>query len=91
MRTTSIRQRPPTDSDTTIERATAALPEPMAITITDACRISGLSRSEIYRQLNADQIHAIKSGVRTLVLTESLRRHLESLPRARFGTQTNAA
>ena len=34
MRTTSIRQRPPTDSDTTIERATAALPEPMAITIT---------------------------------------------------------
>jgi hypothetical protein len=58
--------------------------EILATPISDACRISGLSRSEIYRRLAAGDIHAIKSGSRTLVVMESLRAHLASLPAATF-------
>lgn len=58
--------------------------EPLAAPIPDACRISGLSRSEIYRRLAAGDIHALKSGSRTLILMESLRAHLASLPAATF-------
>jgi hypothetical protein len=58
--------------------------EPLAAPILDACRISGLSRSEIYRRLAAGDIRAVKSGARTLVLMDSLRAHLASLPAATF-------
>jgi hypothetical protein len=58
--------------------------EPLAASIPDACRISGLSRSEIYRHLGAGDIRAVKSGSRTLILLDSLRAHLASLPPATF-------
>ena len=58
--------------------------EPIAAPISDACRISGLSRSELYRRLTAGDIQAVKSGSRTLVLISSLREHMESLPPATF-------
>jgi len=58
--------------------------EILAAPISDACRISGLSRSEIYRRLAAGDIHAVKSGSRTLILMDSLRVHLASLPAATF-------
>ena len=63
-------------SDTTLE--------PLAAPIPDACRISGLSRSEIYRRLASGDIRAVKSGSRTLILMDSLRGHLASLPPATF-------
>jgi hypothetical protein len=59
--------------------------EPLAASIPDACRISGLSRSEIYRRLATGDIRAIKSGARTLIVMDSLRAHLARLPIARFG------
>ena len=52
--------------------------------IPDACHISGLSRSEIYRRLAAGDIRAVKSGSRTLIVMDSLRAHLASLPTATF-------
>jgi hypothetical protein len=58
--------------------------EPIAAAIPDACRVSGLSRSEIYRRLAAGDIRAVKSGARTLILVDSLRAHLASLPAATF-------
>jgi hypothetical protein len=58
--------------------------ETLAAPIPDACRISGLSRSEIYRRLAAGDIRAVKSGSRTLILMDSLRAHLASLPTATF-------
>ena len=58
--------------------------EIMAAPIPDACRISGLSRSEIYRRLAAGDIHAVKSGSRTLILMDTLRAHLAKLPIATF-------
>jgi hypothetical protein len=65
--------------------------EPLAAPIPEACRISGLSRSEIYRRLGDGSIKAIKSGSRTLVLVESLRLHLATLPAATFRPARAAA
>ena len=62
----------------------ASTVDPIAIPIHEATRISGLSRSEIYRRLAAGQVHAVKSGRTTLVMMESLRDHLASLPPATF-------
>jgi helix-turn-helix protein len=58
--------------------------EPIAVTIPDAIRISGLSRSEIYRRLAAGDLEAIKSGARTLILLNSIKRYLASLPTAQY-------
>ena len=58
--------------------------EPIAVTIPDAIRISGLSRSEIYRRLAAGDLEAIKSGTRTLILMDSIKRYLASLPTAQY-------
>lgn len=62
----------------------ASFTETLAAPISDACRVSGLSRSEIYRRLAAGDIHAVKSGSRTLILMNSLRAHIASLPAATF-------
>jgi hypothetical protein len=61
--------------------------ERLAVSIPDATIISGLSRSEIYRQLAAGDIRAVKAGARTLILMDSLRAHLASLPPATFRTK----
>ena len=58
--------------------------EPLLIPIPEAVRLSGLSRSGLYRRIAAGDIVAHKSGARTLVAMESLRAHLASLPRAVF-------
>ena len=66
----------------------AVLPEalamPVAVTIANATRLSGLSRSEVYRLLAASKLQAVKSGRSTLVLMESVRAHVVSLPPAIF-------
>jgi excisionase family DNA binding protein len=63
-------------SGNTFELLTAPIP--------DACLISGLSRSELYRCLADGRIRAVKSGKRTLILVDSLRAHIASLPVATF-------
>jgi len=65
----------------------ASFMETLAAPIPDACRVSGLSRSEIYRRLATGDIRAVKSGSRTLILMESLRAYLASLPAATFRAQ----
>jgi hypothetical protein len=76
-----------TDIERQLLKGGIGLAEAIAAGIPDACRISGLSRSEIYRRLAAGDIRAIKSGSRTLILIDSLRSHLASLPAATFRTQ----
>ena len=44
--------------------------EPLTTTIRGGVRISGLSRSEIYRCLANGRIQAVKSGRRTLIAVE---------------------
>jgi hypothetical protein len=58
--------------------------QPLAVTIPEAVRLSGLSRSELYRQMGAGRIHARKSGTRTLIVWASLQGHVEALPPAAF-------
>ena len=58
--------------------------EPLAAPIPEASRYSGLTRSEIYRRLASGDIRAVKSGARTLILMDSLREHIASLPAATF-------
>lgn len=57
---------------------------PLTVTIPEAVRLSGLSRSEIYRCLSAGNIQARKSGSRTLIVWASLKAHIEALPAAEF-------
>lgn len=57
---------------------------PLTVTIPEAARLSGLSRSELYRQLGAGRIRACKSGSRTLIIWASLQDHINSLPPAEF-------
>jgi hypothetical protein len=59
--------------------------EPVAISITDAILVSSVSRSELYRLLGAQKIQAVKCGTRTLILVDSLRQYLSTLPPAKFG------
>jgi excisionase family DNA binding protein len=58
--------------------------QPLTVTVPEAVRLSGLSRSELYRQLSAGHIRARKSGSRTLILWASLKAHVEALPKAEF-------
>ena len=48
----------------------------------DAMHMLNISRTELYRLLGAGRIRAVKQGVRTLVLTDSIRAHLAALPPA---------
>ncbi len=66
------------------ERLRNASLDPLALPIADAVTFSGLSRSEVYRQLATGKLRAVKSGSRTLVLVESIRAYLASLPAATF-------
>jgi hypothetical protein len=58
--------------------------QPLTVTVNEAVRLTGMSRSEIYRLLSANYIEARKSRCRTLIVWASLRAHIESLPRAEF-------
>ena len=64
--------------------------QPITVTILEAVRISGLSRSEIYRRLSSGELSAVKSGARTLIPLERLRSLLDSLPAAVFRAQRSS-
>jgi hypothetical protein len=56
--------------------------EPLAVRLPDAVRISGLSRSELYRRAARGEIKFLKCGTSTLVDVSSLRAAVAGLPRA---------
>ena len=53
---------------------------PIAVTIPDAVRASGRSRSALYEALKSGALPAKKAGRRTLILYEDLQSYLASLP-----------
>ncbi len=53
---------------------------PIAVTIPDAVRLSGMSRTAIYAALKRQDITARKAGRRTLILFAELQAYLASLP-----------
>jgi excisionase family DNA binding protein len=50
---------------------------PIAITIGNACKISGLSRSTLYKAMKASEFATIKRGYRRLINFEGFKRWLE--------------
>jgi hypothetical protein len=54
--------------------------EPLSLRIPEAQRISGLSRSELYRKASRGEIRLLKSGRSTLVDFASLKRLIGNLP-----------
>jgi len=53
---------------------------PIAITIPDAVRVSGMSRSALYEALKRGDLTARKAGRRTLISFADLEAYLASLP-----------
>lgn len=73
-----------TDPEKRALKGGSASIEAIAVLIPEAERISGLSRTKIYKELAAGHLEAVKHGNRTLILVESIRARLASLPRATF-------
>jgi len=59
--------------------------EPLTVTVERGTELTGLSRSEIYRRLLSGEVKAVKKGRQTLVIYESLKEFIRSLPPAKFG------
>jgi hypothetical protein len=60
--------------------------QPVIMSVKDACQWSHLSRSEVYCQLAAGTIGAVKLRSRTFVLMDSLRQFIANLPSAKFSS-----
>ena len=57
-----------------------SLPEPIALTDSEAIAASRLSRSELYRAFQRGDLSAKKHGRRTLIMRDELTRYLTNLP-----------
>lgn len=58
---------------------------PLAVTIPDAVKASGMSRSSIYEALKRGDLSARKAGRRTLISFADLQAYLASLPQYKAG------
>jgi excisionase family DNA binding protein len=58
---------------------------PLAITIHEAVKVTGLSRSRIYEALRRQELTALKAGRRTLIPVADLEAYLASLPTYQAG------
>ena len=58
--------------------------ERVTTTLAETARLTGLSRSELYRLLATGRLRAVKANRRTLVLWDSVLAYLDSLPSATF-------
>jgi excisionase family DNA binding protein len=52
--------------------------EPLAVSITEACRLLGVGRSKLYELIAANELPLIKLGRKSLVPVASLRNFVES-------------
>jgi excisionase family DNA binding protein len=53
---------------------------PPAVSITEACRLLGISERSVYKAMNAGKLKTKKYGHRTLVLRSEIDRFLNELP-----------
>jgi hypothetical protein len=60
--------------------------EPLAVSVDQAARITGESRSQIYNRVGRGEYRAIKSGARTLIIYESIKQRFANLPAAKIKT-----
>ena len=64
----------------TKEHEMNAFTDKIAVTIPEACQLSGLGRSSLYGCFKAGKLTPRKHGKRTLILVRELEAYLESLP-----------
>jgi excisionase family DNA binding protein len=55
---------------------------PLAYTVAEACAIARAGRTALYEAINSGELTARKRGRQTIILSDELRRWLESLPTA---------
>jgi hypothetical protein len=53
---------------------------PIMLSIRDAVRVAGIGRTKIYELVGKGLVRAVKCGSKTLVVAQSLRGYLDSLP-----------
>jgi excisionase family DNA binding protein len=58
---------------------------PITLSIPEAVRVSGLSRSRVYEALKARELKAVKAGRRTLIPVADLEAYLANLPQYQAG------
>jgi excisionase family DNA binding protein len=56
---------------------------PLAMSVSEAVRVSGLGKTSLYAAIAAGKIRIKKAGRRTLVETAELRRFIDNLPTSR--------
>ncbi|WP_082550046.1 helix-turn-helix domain-containing protein [Mesorhizobium sp. Root157] len=54
----------------------------LSVTVPEAVQLTGIGRSSLYKLFSEGKIIPRKSGKRTLVLVEDLKRYVENLPAA---------
>jgi predicted DNA-binding transcriptional regulator AlpA len=54
----------------------------ISVTIPEACKLSGLGRSSLYRLFNTGDLKPRKMGARTLILVSELEDFISNLPSA---------
>jgi hypothetical protein len=64
---------------------------PLVLTINETCRALSLSRTSVHGLIVKGQLNAVKNGTRTLVLMDSIRAFIGSLPRVRSLEKEGAA
>jgi hypothetical protein len=58
--------------------------EPILLPIDRVADMIGKCRRSVYQLIASDQLEAVKAGRNTLVVYDSVRRYVDSLPPARF-------
>ena len=53
--------------------------EKLTVTIPQACELTGLGRSTIYRLFESGKLQRLKAGTRTLIRVDDLEAYIESL------------
>jgi len=64
---------------------TCKMKTPITITIADAVKATGISRTSIYEALNRGDLKARKAGRSTLILVADLEAYLDRLPTYQAG------
>jgi hypothetical protein len=55
---------------------------PLTVTVEQAEHLTGESRSQIYNRIGRGEYQALKSGRRTLITYDSIKRRIAALPKA---------
>lgn len=63
---------------------------PIAVTVPDAIRLSGIGRSKLYEVFKSGAIKPRKHGKRTLIIVSELELYLNSLP-SQFDAQNSSS